>query len=100
MQRTELPSPEAAILKRIVGPDAPSLSATAAEAFLSLGFSPPDEKRMNELAAFARKRRLTRAELSEVEAYSRIDSLLGIVNSKARLALKQRRPTNGTRKPH
>ncbi len=100
MQRTELPAPEAAILTRIVGPDIPSLPPTAAEALLSLGFSPTDQERMNDLAAAARKRRLTRTELAEVEAYSRIDSLLGIVKSKARQALKHRRAVDERSKPH
>jgi len=52
---------------------------------------------MPTLAAKARAGTLTSDELAEVEAYSRIGSLLGILKSKARRALK-RRASNGKAK--
>jgi hypothetical protein len=94
MRIAERPSKEAAILARLVGPDEPALSPAAAEAMLTLRFSPADRDRMNDLAAKARAGTLTDDEQAEVEAYSRVSSLLGILNSKARRALK-RRSTNG-----
>jgi hypothetical protein len=89
MQRTEIPCHEAAILKRLVGSDERAWSA-AAEGILALGFSPADKDRMHGLAAKARAGSLTPDEQAEVEAYSRIGSLLGILKSKARRALKVR----------
>ena len=52
---------------------------------------------MRTLAAKARAGTLTSDEQAEVEAYSRIGSLLGILKSKARRALK-RRTSNGKTK--
>jgi hypothetical protein len=95
MQRTELPYYEAAILGRLVVPDAPSLSPAAAEGLLALGFDQADKDRMHALAAKARAGALTREEQAEVEAYSRVGSLIGILHSQARRALKGRRGTNG-----
>jgi hypothetical protein len=98
MHQTELPNREAAILTRIAGPDEPVLSPAAAEGLLALRFSQADSDRMNELAAKARAGALSDDEQAEVEAYSRINSLLGILHSKARRALK-RRGSNGKAKP-
>jgi hypothetical protein len=99
MQQTELPYHEAAILTRIAGPDESALSVAAAKGILTLGFSPADKERMHSLAAKARDGTLTSDEQAEVEAYSRIGSLLGILKSKARRALK-RRTSNGKAKTH
>jgi hypothetical protein len=90
MQQPEIPYHEAAILTRLVGPDKPVLSAATAKGLLALRFSPADEDRMHALAAQARAGSLTADEQAEVEAYSRIGSLLGILKSKARRALKRR----------
>jgi hypothetical protein len=94
MRQTELPYHEAAILTRLAGPDERELSAAAAKGILTLGFSPTDKERMHTLTAKARAGTLTPDEQAEVEAYSRIGSLLGILKSKARRALK-RRTSNG-----
>jgi hypothetical protein len=99
MHRTDLPYHEAAILSRIAGPEERALSAATAKGILTLGFSPADEDRMHALAAKAREGTLTSDEQTEVEAYSRIGSLLGILKSKARRALK-RRTSNGKAKTH
>lgn len=95
MQRTELPYYEAAILGRLVAPDEPGLSPAAARSILALDFSLGDKERMQELAAKARADTLTRKEQAEIEAYSRVGSLIGILHSRARRALKGRRSTNG-----
>ena len=97
MRQTQLPYHEAAILTRLVGPDELAFSAAAAEGILTLGFSPADKDRMHTLTAKARAGTLTADEQAEVEAYSRIGSLLGILKSKARRALK-RRTSNGRTK--
>jgi hypothetical protein len=99
MQHTHLPSHEAAILTRIAGPEQPLLSSSAAKGILSLGFSDADKNRMHALIGNARAGTLTADETAEIEAYSRVNSLLGIMKSKARRALK-RRGTNGKAKTH
>jgi hypothetical protein len=99
MREIELPYHEAAILTRIAGPNEPALSAAAAKGILALGFCAADNDRMRALAAKAREGALTSDEQAEVEAYSRIGSLLGILKSKARRALK-RRTGNGKAKTH
>jgi hypothetical protein len=90
MHTTELPCHEAAILNRLAGANGSILSAAAARGILKLGFSSSDVERMHELAAKARAGTLTPDEQAEVEAYSRVSSLLGILKSKARRALKGR----------
>ncbi len=97
MQQTALPYHEAAILTRIAGPGEPTLSSSAAKGILTLRFSTADKDRMLALAGKARAGTLTADEQAEVEAYSRISSLLGIIKSKARRALK-RRGSNGKAK--
>jgi hypothetical protein len=97
MQPTELPYHEAAILTRLGGPDEPVLSPAAARGLLKLGFSRADKDRMHDLAAKARAGTLTAEEQDEVEAYSHVSSLLGILKSVARRALK-RRASNGKAK--
>lgn len=97
MPQTPVPSHDAAILERLVVPDERRLSASAAKALLLLAFSPSDKECMRSLAAKARAGVLSDDEQAQVEAYSRIGSLLGIVKSKARRALK-RRLTNGSAK--
>ena len=74
--------------------DEPAWSAVAAKEILALGFSPADEERMHALAAKAREGTLSPGEEAEVEAYSRVGSLLGILKSRARRAL-ERCPNNG-----
>jgi hypothetical protein len=97
MPPTEIPYHEAAILTRLAGPDEAALSVAAAKGILTLVFNPDDKDRMHALAAKAREGTLTFDEQAEVEAYSRIGSLLGILKSKARRALK-RRTSNGKAK--
>lgn len=90
MPPTEMPSHDAAILTRLVGPDDHLLPPAAAKGILALAFSQADKERMEVLAGMAREGKLTSGENSEVEAYSRINSLLGILKSKARRALRCR----------
>lgn len=99
MQQTQLPCHEAAILARLVGPDEPRLSAQTAKGILTLGFSRADKERMHDLVEKACAGTLSDDEQAEAEAYSRIGSLLGILKSKARRALK-RRTTNGKARTH
>jgi hypothetical protein len=88
MQRTELAYYEAAILRRLILPNGASLSPAAAQGILALRFDQTDKDRMHALAAKAREGTLCPEEQREVDAYSRVGSLLGILHSKARRALK------------
>jgi hypothetical protein len=99
MKQTELPSHETAILARLVGPDDPELPPAAIKGILTLAFGRVDQDRMHLLAARARAGALTARERAEVEAYSRVNSLLGILKSNARRALR-RRGTNGKARAH
>jgi len=100
MLQIELPSYEAAILARLMeGSEKPSLSQAAAKGILNLKLSQVDKERMHILTAKARSQELNSEEEREVEAYSRVSSLLGILKSKARRTLKHRE-SNGKSKTH
>jgi hypothetical protein len=80
---------EGAIWGRLIGPQRPTLSLGAARSILGLEFPAEDKARLRELAAKARAGSLSPAEQEEVDAYSRVGSILGIMKSKARMTLKK-----------
>jgi len=86
---------EATILRRLIEPRKPTLPPEAAKAILGLEFAPQDRARMSALAARARAGALTAEEQREIDAYSRVGSLVSILKSKARVSLKTRRTGNG-----
>jgi hypothetical protein len=91
MEMTE--TSEMAILRRIIDPEQPFLSAEAARAILRLDFSATDRVRMNQLAAKNREGKLTISEELELDNYIRVGQTLGILQSKARRSLRtSRRP--------
>ncbi len=100
MQLREPPSLEAAIICRLAASGESSLSPEAAEGILAITFDQTDRDRMDALSAKARKGTLTPNEGAEAEAYSRVGSLLGILKSKARQALKGRNGSNRPARPH
>ena len=79
---------EMAILRRIVDPTQPFLSAEAAQALLRLDFNADDRARMNQLAARNRAGKLTSTEEQELNSYLRVGQMLGILQSKARRSLR------------
>jgi len=85
---TTVPTSEMAILRRVVDPDQPVLSAEAARAILRFRFSASDKRRMNRLAAKNRQGKLTAEEEEELSNYIRVGQTLGILQSKARRSLK------------
>jgi hypothetical protein len=89
---------EGAIWARLLGPEYPAISRARARSILGMAFPEEDKTRMRELAAKARAGTLTALEQEEVEIYSRVGSILGIMKSKARQALKKTPKTkaNGT----
>jgi hypothetical protein len=77
------------ILERLIVPDAATLSADAARSLLQLDFPASDHARVEALSAKAQQGTLTKAERSELEEYIRVSDLLALLQSKARLSLKQ-----------
>jgi hypothetical protein len=100
MRLSELPSEEAAIIARLTATNRSSFSPEAARGILAIRFGLADKHRMDTLAAKARGGTLTPEERAEAEAYSRVGSLLGILKSKARQALKSRNGSTRMAKPH
>jgi hypothetical protein len=85
------PTSEMAILRRVVDSDQPFLSPDAARAILRLRFGPADRARMNRLAAKNREGKLKPEQETELDNYIRVGQTLGILQSKARRALKANR---------
>ena len=79
----------AEILARTIKPEEGNLSIEAARSMLSFRFAQADWDRVNALAAKARAGTLTAEERSELDEYERIACLLELMQSKARLSLKQ-----------
>jgi hypothetical protein len=79
----------AEILVRTIRPEEGNLSIEAARAILTFQLSPSDRERVNELAARARAGTLISEERAELDEYERIACLLELMQSKARLSLKQ-----------
>jgi hypothetical protein len=63
----------------------------ALRSILQLDFQPADKRRMESLAMKSSDGVLTRAERDEIEAYNHIGHLLALLQSKARLLLKNDR---------
>ncbi|MCI0536248.1 MAG: hypothetical protein L0Z50_13560 [Verrucomicrobiales bacterium] len=89
MLSTEAANLESQILERVVAPKAGGFSADAAQGILALKMPPRDFSRMTELAQKASAGTVTSAEREEIEVYNRIGLLLELLQSKARLSLKQ-----------
>ena len=66
-----------------------AMTPQAAEGILSLGFSEQQRQRMQDLASKARGDDLTDQEREEANSFERVSSLLGILQSRARLSVKQ-----------
>lgn len=83
------PNNGVAILDRVLGPDDGAFTADAARSLLSLKFKAEDERRMNRLAAKARKGTLTDRERFQAEQFNLVSHLLALLQAKARQALRQ-----------
>jgi hypothetical protein len=82
------------ILERTLIPPLDELKPAAAKAVLQMKFSRRDRRRINELSALARQGTLSEAQADELDFYLNLGSILTILHSKARVALK-RRSDNG-----
>lgn len=79
-----------AILSRILRSERGDLPPDAARYFLHLDFSAADHHRVEELSAAAKKRTLSAGEQRELDSYLLIADFVGILQSKARKALKRK----------
>src|SRR5262249_58296231 len=86
---------EAAIWARLMNRNKPTPSRQAAQSILDLSFSRRDMARMDQLAAKARAGKLSVDEQAEVEGYSHVGSVLGLLKSKARVSLSKKSRSNG-----
>jgi hypothetical protein len=80
---------EERIWRNVLAPVHGALSPAAAKALAKLDYPDEDKQRMRELASKARQGVLTPAEQEEVDAYGKVGSLLSILKSKARQALRK-----------
>jgi uncharacterized protein YnzC (UPF0291/DUF896 family) len=80
---------DAAILSRLIRPEDDTLSPSAAEGWLAVGFEQSDLDRMNELATMNQDAKLAAEEKHELESYRRVSFLLDLMHSKARQSLKK-----------
>ncbi len=89
-RKTQAPGNTDAIWDRVIQFDG-DLSPTAARALLKLRFSEGDHHRMSQLSAKARAGALTSQDHLQIDTFEQLGSLLDILHSKARRALKKRR---------
>jgi hypothetical protein len=67
----------------------PNLPLPLAGMVLAITFPSEDRERMNQLAEKAREGTLTGEEQVEIDAYERVGHFLSLLQSKARISLKQ-----------
>ncbi len=81
-------SSEAAILDRVIRPEAAGWPRSAAEAILRVDFAPKDQKRMSLLLKKANAGDLSPLEAEEAEHYRHVGRLLELLKSRARRSLQ------------
>ena len=84
----QLESSEAAILSRVILPDAGDWPQAAAEAILRIGFNETDRERMTILLERAKSGDLSIEESEALEHYRHIGKLLELMKSRARRSLQ------------
>src|ERR1041385_3468808 len=87
---------EVSLLARVLGKGDENLPTDMAQYLLDVGFSQRDKAHMHSLALRDQEDGLSVNEKNELLAYARIGSVVSILRSKARRALKSRtkRPTS------
>jgi hypothetical protein len=81
---------EVAILSRIVGRVAASMSAEAARAILAIDFASDDQERMRQLATKTADGTLSPTERTELECYNRVGYILSVLHAHARHVLSKK----------
>jgi hypothetical protein len=79
---------ETTIFGRMLEFETEVLSVDAARSLLKLTFPPPDRQRMHELAQKSNQGTLTEEERKELDKYVSVGHMLGLMQSRSRLALK------------
>lgn len=83
------PTNEITIFRRLLENGRERLTPDLARYLLGLDFSADDKARMHELARKAQAGELSAAEQQAIDSYGRAGSLLGVLQSRARRALKK-----------
>ena len=78
-----------AIWQRVFTPTFDDLEPAAAKALLGMKFGRRDVKRINDLSALAQRGELTKDQADELDLYLNLGSMMTIMHSKARVALKR-----------
>jgi hypothetical protein len=94
MEITEIPTSDAAILRRIFEPEKPTLSIAVARVILGLDFNEADKALMRQLSSKAKLGTLTSEEQAAANSYERVGHVINILQSKARKSLKRRQPNS------
>jgi hypothetical protein len=81
-----------AILDRVIEPQRGSFSPEHARYVLSLGFSPEDHARYQELSTKAQEGALSEEDAAELDEFLYADTVLMILQSKARVSLQNQNP--------
>jgi hypothetical protein len=81
---------EVTILARMLGSEEGHLPKTTARYYLTLEFSPGEKARMHDLAVRNQEGTLSAAEQQELFAYAKAGSLLSLLKSRARRALRRK----------
>ena len=85
---TQFSAPDAAIIQRLVDPRRCGWTEQAAQAVLKLSLSAEDQLRASDLADKSNEGSLTAADQAELESYLRVGTLVDLMQSKARLFLR------------
>ena len=89
MSSTSIPEGGVEILARIIQPGEGGMSADAARSILAFQLPPEDRDRVNQLAVKACDGSLSEDERSLLDEYERVTAMLELMQSKARLSLRQ-----------
>ena len=84
---------EAAILERMIQPQAETLDPDLARYVLSLDFKPDDHHRLGTLSSKAQESELSDDEEQELDSYLNLGHFLALLQSKARISLRHQQGT-------
>jgi hypothetical protein len=88
--RMDLSTLDVEILEEIIQPDKPTLSPSAAKAFLSMRFTDKQRSDMDRLLTKNNAGTITPKQRERLEAYVRVGGIMDLLRLKAELTLKQR----------
>jgi len=89
MPNADVERAQAAIWTRLFQSVEPALAPDVARAILALDFPPQDKAHLRSLAAKARAGELSELEQAELDTYGQLGSIVSILKSKARIALRE-----------